>query len=207
MPPSYLSPLPFTRLYFSIQHIHPFFPPNWGQTPMDFRMRRFKRRTSIEVKPQQTMQPKAKQKQRRPSWRPRWGFSVLGPPALGMKPKKTHFFLTRFLKPAGFFFGSQRKEIYSKSVASFRGFLGCCPRVRARTRPQTSVAAGHWEKHLPQLVLSFDYFNTEKWAKCEGNVLKSQILVVNFGVAHSFLLAPGLTLCYWCLVPQNQATR
>ena len=28
--------------------------------------------------------------------------------------------------------------------------FGCCPRVRARTRPRTSVAAGHWEKHLSQ---------------------------------------------------------
>ena len=69
---------------------------------MDFRMRRFKRRTSIEVKPQQTMQPKAKQKQRRPSWRPRWEFSSLGPPGLREKPKKPRY-ITRFLSQRAFF--------------------------------------------------------------------------------------------------------
>ena len=90
-------------------------------TPMDFRMRRFKRRTSIEVKPQQTMQPKAKQKQRRPSWRPRWEFRPKGPPASGRNQKNALY--NAFFKPVGFFFGSQRKDIQQK-FGFFSGFFG-----------------------------------------------------------------------------------
>lgn len=155
-------------------------------TPMDFRMRRFKRRTSIEVNPQQTMQPKAKQKQRRPSWRFAGNF-VLQPPALGRNPKK---------KTRGFF-GLAKKGNTAKVLLLF-GVFGLLSssssthtsadkrRGRALGKAPLPTKCNHW---MSKTVSLFEVLIIST-RKSEQNVKEMCLRVkfsLSFLVRHIFL--------------------
>lgn len=161
---------------------------------MDFRMRRFKRRTSIEVKPQQTMQPKAKQKQRRPSWRPRWEFSSFQPTALREKPKKR----SRKKKKPGGGFWLAKKGNTAKVLFSFQGYFGLLSssssthtsadkrRGRALGKAPLPTKCNHW---MSKTVSLFEVLIIST-RKSEQNVKEMCLRVkfsLSFLVRHIFL--------------------